>query len=76
MIYEKMTTEDLKKEITNIENILKLRKRKDIQDAQKEIRELIDKYETKGICFYLNNGYGGKTSFCSEDIYADKDIFD
>lgn len=75
MIYEKMTNEDLKKEIANIENILKLREREDIQNAQKKIRELIDEYEAKGIYFYINDGYGGKTSCYSRDIYAEKNIF-
>ena len=76
MIYEKMTSEDLKKEIANIEKILRLRKREDIQNAQKEIRELIDKHEIKGIRFYINNGYDERVSFCSRDIYAEKDCFD
>jgi hypothetical protein len=46
------------------------RKLKEIPEAEKAIRDLIDQYEEKGISFYYPDGYGGGKTLRSSNIYA------
>ena len=71
-IPEEMTDEQLEKQIIQFKRIIKERKLKEIPEAEKAIRDLIDQYEEKGISFYYPDGYGGGTTLRSNNIYAKK----
>ena len=67
---EEMTDEQLERQIIQFKRIIRERKLKEIPEAQKEIRDLINRYEEKGISFYYPDGYGGGKTLQSNNIYA------
>lgn len=69
-IPEEMTDEQLEKQIIQFRRIIRERKLKEIPEAEKAIRDLIDQYEEKGISFYYPDGYGGGKTLRSSNIYA------
>ena len=67
---EEMTDEELERQILQFKKIIRERKLKKVTEAEKEIRDLMDRYEEKGISFYYPDGYGGGKTLWSNNIYA------
>ena len=67
---EEMTDEELERQINQFKRIIRERKLKHVTEAEEEIRNLMDRYDEKGISFYYPDGYGGGRTLWSSNIYA------